>query len=60
MSDTDLLNELEFNATPGMKWICRCSTIGRGLRLHQDPQMGKYDTPREAIRAYFESKKESA
>ena len=53
MTDTELLNELEFNADKGMKWICRLSTTGRGLRLHQDPQMGLHETPREAIESYF-------
>jgi len=51
MSDKELLDSLEKNAEPFL-WICRDSATGRGLRLHQDPKDGVYQTPREAIRAY--------
>lgn len=53
MNDTELLNELTFNVDKHMKWICRLSTTDRGLRLHQSPGLGKYNSPREAIEAYF-------
>lgn len=46
------LSALAKHAVPGMKWIMRNSTRGRGLRLHQDPD-GLYATPTQAIQAYL-------
>lgn len=54
ISDTGLLNMLHNCGDPKLKWILRQSTTGRGLRLHQDKNIGKYDTPRQAIFAYFQ------
>lgn len=48
-----LLNKLEEIGCPGMKWICRRSSTGRGVRIHQDPGMGKYETPSEAIESFL-------
>ena len=49
----DFLEQAGAALSPGMKWVCRPSTTGRGYRLHQDPhpEVGQYDTVREAIDA---------
>lgn len=49
--DAARLNVLEAQAEPGMKWIARPSTTGRGYRLHQDPNFGEHATARDAIDA---------
>lgn len=50
MSDTDILDWLERNATGyGNGWICRMSTTGRGLRLHETSDPEASPTPREAV-----------
>ena len=53
LTDTELLDALDIAGNYSIKWICRDSTTGRGMRLHQDPMIGIYDTPREAIMAYL-------
>lgn len=53
-ADTARLDAIEKQGWPNLKWIARHSTTGRGFRLHQDP-LGVYDTPREAIDAFFAS-----
>lgn len=47
----NLLDVWARHAAPGMKWIARNSTTGRGLRLHQDRD-GLFATPEQAIAAY--------
>lgn len=52
LKEDGLLGKLKEMETPGIKWICRMSSMGRGLRLHQDQEIGKYDTPQEAIESW--------
>ena len=47
-TDTELLNWVEVQAVPGMGWIARNSSTGRGFRVHQD-HSAKSKTAREAI-----------
>lgn len=59
--DTSLLTHLENlgRETAGMKWVCRESSVGRGIRLHQLPAweqgvwsdrgVPEFDTAREAL-----------
>jgi hypothetical protein len=54
--DTQLLNELDNLGSKDMLWICRESSTGRGLRVHQDPLYGKFNSIREAITHYILSK----
>lgn len=52
-TDTELLDELtDIGKRTKLPWICRPSSTGRGLRLHQDP-FGKCETPREAIDSFL-------
>lgn len=68
MTDTQLLNWIESQGTPGMKWIARRSTTGRGFRLHQSPDRealawGAHccgDTLREAIEVAFNNEMAAA
>ncbi len=49
-SDTELLDWLEKNTRGyGKGWICRDSTTGRGLRLHETSDYGASPTVRRAI-----------
>lgn len=61
-TDTELLDHLEAQGTPGMGWVARQSIHGRGYRLHQTtaaigtPLLDFSDvtvqpTAREALRA---------
>lgn len=49
-----LINQLKKYQTNDLKWACRMSTAGRGLRLHQvskrsEQNLRTFDTPAEAI-----------
>lgn len=68
MTDTELLGGLE--KLGDGPWICRRSTTGRGLRLHEtslaearrfdashNGVLSIYPTPREAIAAFLEAEK---
>lgn len=48
ITDSQLLDFLESEATPGLRWIARSSTTGRGYRLHQHDGLGS-STVRGAI-----------
>lgn len=58
---TDPLDLLAREGTPGLPWVCRESTTGRGLRLHQvSPDdfsvlygLSTYPTPHEAVEAFL-------
>ena len=59
-TDTERLDFLEGKGAPGMSWVVRESTTGRGYRLHQSPHPIDWEqqgadgvgaTPREAIDA---------
>lgn len=64
-SDSDLLMKLSAaGEVYGLPWVCRHSTSGRGLRLHQTRRsedspnhnvagLRVYDTPEEALRAFL-------
>lgn len=47
--DAALLNFLDERAVPGIPWIARESSTGRGYRVHQDWGIGTHRTVREAI-----------
>jgi hypothetical protein len=52
LTDTELLDWLDANQRhtwPGRGWICRNSTTGRGLRLHETTREDASSTVREAI-----------
>jgi hypothetical protein len=53
MTDTELLDFLESQGTPGLLWVARPSTSGRGYRLHQlacdDWHYMATPTPRQAL-----------
>lgn len=62
MTDTELLDMLAEAGESKMRWLCRESTTGRGLRLHQVAYCTDgvctshpvcYETPREAMAAYL-------
>lgn len=65
MKDKYLLDKLtELGGPNGLKWTCRWSTTGRGLRLHQmgsrdgdDVSAPVFDTPREAIENFLKNRK---
>lgn len=48
LEDTERLDFLEAQATPGLNWVCRESETGRGYRLHQGSG-NESKTAREAI-----------
>ena len=49
-TDTELLDWLEQNTQGyGLGWICRDSTRGRGLRVHETSDKRAKKTVREAI-----------
>lgn len=50
ITDEDMLDWLEKNARGyGNGWVCRDSTTGRGLRLHETSGSDAKPTVREAI-----------
>lgn len=50
LTDTEMLDWLEENARGyGRGWVCRNSTTGRGLRLHETSRLDARSTVREAI-----------
>jgi len=49
----NLLNELSKYQLDGMKWVCRKSTTGCGLRIHQSPS-GEFLTPADAVKNFLE------
>lgn len=52
--DTDLLNLLEAHRIGyGKGWICRYSTSGRGIRLHESSDASAKPSVREAIREFI-------
>lgn len=58
-----ILKALKELGHPQLPWVCRDSTTGRGIRLHQiDPDSAArrgwttYHTPLEAIEAYLKTK----
>lgn len=57
----DLLADLQQYQTEGLKWVCRQSMTGRGLRLHQIASREYWeeaaDTPAEAITKFLERQK---
>ena len=56
MTDTELLNWLDEHAAGyGNGWICRNSTTGRGLRLHETSDPDASPTVREAILFFIEN-----
>lgn len=49
-TDEEILNWLDKNTKGyGRGWICRNSTTGRGMRLHETTSTGAKSTVREAI-----------
>lgn len=61
-TDRDWLAELEKVAQKGLRWVCRWSTSGRGLRLHQTrgtmdgvSMQATWPTPQEAVRDFLEN-----
>lgn len=62
MTDAELLSKLKLLGSGS--WICRWSTSGRGIRLHEtSPEAGEvygFDvcaSPQEAIAAFLEAEK---
>jgi hypothetical protein len=55
-TDTRMLDWLDKNSKSN-KWICRMSSTGRGLRVHETTAETNYPTIREAIEAYIKSYK---
>lgn len=55
--DTRLLDFLESKASYTNRWICRVSSTGRGMRLHETSAEGSYPTIREAIEAFVRAAK---
>lgn len=54
MTDTELLNWLDKNAKGyGKGWICRDSTTGRGLRIHETGIPNATPNIRDTIRAFI-------
>lgn len=57
-TDKELLNFLQAKTTEGNRWVCRQSTTGRGVRIHEatraevsEYNLDAYPTVREAIAA---------
>lgn len=48
-TDHDRMQWIEDQAKPGLAWVARQSTRGRGFRLHQSRTLGDWSTAREAI-----------
>lgn len=54
MTDTEMLDWLQKNAKGyGLGWVCRNSTSGRGLRLHETSSTDAQPTIRDAIAAFM-------
>ena len=53
-----LVNDLQAFEEGGLPWVCRHSTSGRGVRLHQTSGMDYhgmlFDTPQEALNYFIE------
>ena len=58
MDDTQRLNSIEnLKKGYGKGWICRNSSHGRGLRIHETSDPSAFPTIREAIDAFLKIEK---
>lgn len=60
--NTSILNDLLEFADPNLRWVCRQSSTGRGLRIHQTIEIDgikTYDSPEAAIKAFLNEQRNS-
>jgi len=57
LTDKELLDYLNKNKTNSNGWICRDSSMGRGLRIHQTSREDAVSDIREAIKIFIEENK---